>query len=220
MKAGPLSERHRTKSSRFLLFVLWIACNLLLDCTATFAAQQGRAKDLSIVQQWNGDYPVSALNRLPEVQRKSRVGYLGEAARFNDVWQAFKPGEKTPEVDFSTHLVLFCRNVEFYNRTSIAKVTLVEGVAEVIAIETLSAIPIEDKVAMALAVIPREGVKFIQAGEERVPVTAKESAADPISCTYIIEKQRVRLVNGHSEGNAALEIPIFVEWSSSSGDGY
>jgi hypothetical protein len=194
--------KHWTKSSRLLLVVLWIACNFLLNRTVTFAAQPGQAKDLPIVQQWSGDYPVSALNRLPEGQRESRVGYLGEGAAFNDVWQAFKPSEKAPEVDFSTHLVLFCRNVEFYNRTSIAKVTLMDGVAEVIAIETLSAIPIEDKVAMALAVIPREGLRFIQAGEERIPVAAKESAADPVNCTYIIEGQRVRLVNGRSEGNA------------------
>ena len=50
------------------------------------------------------------------------------------------------------------------------------GVAEVIAIETLSATPVEDKVAIALALIPHEGVKFIQAAEERIPVTAPESA--------------------------------------------
>ena len=203
MKAGTPPERHRAQSSRFLLFVLWIACSLLLNCAAAFAAQPGKAKDLSILQQWNGDYPVSALNRLPDGQRKSRVGYLGDAASFNGVWQAFKLDEQAPEVNFSTHLVLFCRNVEFYNRTAIAKVTLVDGVAEVIAIETLSAIPIEDKVAMALAVIPREGVNFIQAGEERIPVAAHESAADPMNCTYTIEKQEVRLVNGRSEGDAA-----------------
>jgi hypothetical protein len=61
--------------------------------------------------------------------------------------------------------------VTFYNRTNIVKVTLKDGIAEIIAIETRSALPIEDKVAMAMVVIPRAGVKFIQAGNERIPVT-------------------------------------------------
>lgn len=179
MKAGTLPERHRPKSSRLHLLVPWIACGLLLNCAAALADHQGRAKDLPILQQWDGDYPVCALNRLPESQRESRVGYLGDAAAFKDLWLAFKPSEKAPEVDFSTHLVLFHRNVIFYNRTSIAKVTLLDGIVEVIAIETLSAIPIEDRVAMALAAIPRKGVKFLQTGEGRIPVAAQEPAADP-----------------------------------------
>jgi hypothetical protein len=87
------------------------------------------------------------------------------------VWQAFKPGEEVPEVDFSKHLVVFSRNVSFYNRTSIAKVTLKDGVADFLAIETLSSMPIEDKAGMAMAVIPRDGVKFIiQAGGAGIPV--------------------------------------------------
>jgi hypothetical protein len=36
--------------------------------------------------------------------------------------------------------------------------------------ETMSAIPIEEKVAMSMAVIPRAGVVAIQAGTEKIPV--------------------------------------------------
>jgi hypothetical protein len=35
----------------------------------------------------------------------------------------------------------------------------------------MSALPIEDKVAMAMAVVPRDGIDFIRSGEIRVPVT-------------------------------------------------
>jgi hypothetical protein len=38
--------------------------------------------------------------------------------------------------------------------------------------ETRSALPIEDKVAMAMAVIPRAGVESIQVGNEQIPVSA------------------------------------------------
>ena len=38
------------------------------------------------------------------------------------------------------------------------------------AMETMSAMPIEDKVAMALAVIPCAGVRFITSGNERIAV--------------------------------------------------
>jgi hypothetical protein len=126
--------------------------------------------ELVISRSWSGDYPVAELRRLPAGQQQSRVGYLGSAAAFESVWAAFKPGEALPAVDFGKHVVVFHRNVDFYNRTRIFKVTLRDGVAEVLAMETLSAIPIADKVAMAMAVIPRANLKFIQSGTVRIPL--------------------------------------------------
>jgi apolipoprotein D and lipocalin family protein len=135
-----------------------------------FVVHDTAPNNLPILQSWSGDYPVSLLDRLPESQRTTPAGYLGTSAVFGAVWQAFKPGEEMPEVDFSNCLVVFSRNVSFYNRTSIAKVLLKDGVADFLAVETRSAMPIEDRVGMAMAVIPREGVRFIQAGSERIPV--------------------------------------------------
>ena len=77
-----------------------------------------------ILQSWQGDYPVTELHRLPENLRTSRVGYLADAKTFTDVWQAFKPNEKMPDVDFKSNLVVFTRNVDFYNRTSIGMIKL------------------------------------------------------------------------------------------------
>lgn len=131
--------------------------------------------ELVISQSWSGDYPVAELGRLPAGQQKSAVGYLGSAAAFGPVWSAFKPGETLPAVDFGKHLVVFHRNVDFYNRTRIFKVTLSDGVAEVLAMETRSAIPVTDKVAMAMAVVPRTGVEAIQAGPARIPVNGASS---------------------------------------------
>ncbi len=75
-----------------------------------------------------------------------------------------------PEVDFSKNLVVFSRNVDFYNRTRILKVMLKDGAAEVVAMETMSAIPVEDRVAIAMAVIPRAHVKSIQTGSVQLAV--------------------------------------------------
>ncbi len=228
MKTRTLTRGQRIRIPEFLRVVtLWIAFAGLLACRAVSANGGSESKDLPIIQTWSGDYPVSQLSRLPDGQRGSRVGCLGDTATFTKMWQVFKPAEKTPEVDFSSHLVVFSRNIDFYNRTFIAKVTLQDGVAEVVAIETMSAIPIEDKVAMALAVIPREGVEFIQAGSERIPVTAKESAADPLNATYTIERHEVRLVNGHHQVQAApgsatkIRTWVFGElvWGDLNGDG-
>jgi len=126
--------------------------------------------ELAIVQSWSGDYPVAELKLLPEGQQQSVAGYLGSAAAFASAWAAFSPGEIVPAVDFGKQIVVFHRNVNFYNRTRIFKVTLKNGVAEVLATETMSAAPITDKVAMAMAVIPRAGVKAIQVGPVRIPV--------------------------------------------------
>ncbi len=166
-------------------FMLWAASVGLVNCGAVFADQEEKPNNLPILQKWSGDYPVSELHRLPENLRTLRVGYLADAETFADVWQAFKPNEKMPEVNFKSNLVVFSRNVDFYNRTSIGVVKLADGVLEIVAIETMSALPIEDKAAMAMAVIPRAGVKFIQAGTNRIPVTVEASpqetsAADPL----------------------------------------
>ena len=137
---------------------------------ATVPEANAPPAELAIAQSWNGDYPVAELKLLPEGQQQSGAGYLGSATAFASVWAAFRPGEAVPTVNFRKQVVVFHRNVSFYNRTRIFRVTLKEGVADVLAAETMSAIPVTDKVAMALAVIPRAGVKAIQAGTVRIPV--------------------------------------------------
>ncbi len=137
------------------------------------ASEHTLSTEASILQTWSGDYPVSQLGRLPGGQVQSSVGFVGDKVTFAAVWEVFNPGENVPEVDFSKNIVVFTRNVDFYNHTNIIRVTLKDGVAEVLAMETMSARPIEDRVAMALAVIPRTGVKFIRAGAGQVAVRQK-----------------------------------------------
>jgi hypothetical protein len=148
-----------------------MALGIMTGCAAATVANTPPV-ELVILQSWSGDYPVAELKHLPEKQQQSRAGYLGNAAAFKAIWAGFKPDEAVPEVDFGKNLVVFSRNVDFYNRTRILKVMLKDGAAEVVAMETMSAIPIGDKVAMAMAVIPRADVKTIQTGSERFPVSA------------------------------------------------
>ena len=191
------------KSSEIIFTFLFLAFPYLLAGCKTTATYSVEPVDLPILQKWSGDYPVVDLKRLPKDQQRSHVGFIGEAKTFAVVWHAFKPGEEVPEVNFSKNLVVYSRNVHFYNRTSIVKVTLAGSVAEIHAMETRSALPIRDKLAMAMAVIPRAGVKFVQAGNERISVTAMEPAADPLNATYSIEEKEINLLNGRSEVEAA-----------------
>ena len=126
--------------------------------------------EVNIQQSWRGDYPVDQLSLLPEGQREQAVGFIGDAETFAGVWKAFKPGEAVPEVDFNANLVLFVRNTEFYNRISIGKVNVINGVADLLAMETMSAMPIEDKVAMSLVLVARQGITAIQSGNEIISV--------------------------------------------------
>jgi len=144
------------------------------DCKAEAEAlacqPQPFTGEVEIVQMWQGDYPVAQLSELPEAQRDCGIGYIADAETFENVWKAFRPGEPVPETDFKENLVLFARNTQFFNRVRIGKVKVTNGVAEVLAMETLSAMPIEDKVAMSLAVVPRKGIQSIQIGEKSVPI--------------------------------------------------
>ena len=126
-----------------------------------FKPINGEAKTL---QSWQGDYPVAQINLLSEMQREQAIGFITDAKTFRAVWKAFKPGEAVPEIDFTTYMVLFARNTQFYNRISIGKVSVKDGVAEVLAMETMSAVPIEDRVAMSLVVVASEGINGLRVG--------------------------------------------------------
>ena len=159
-----VSLRFKASSSSVAVGSLWsILLALLPFYGAVFAlGQPAKAKakpereDIPLIQTWQGDYPVAELKRLPRQQRQTHVGYFGDPKSFAAVWRAFKPGDMVPAVDFERHLVVFSRNTQYYNRTSIAAAKLRGGVLEVVSRETMSALPIEGKAAMAMAVILRE----------------------------------------------------------------
>ncbi len=147
-----------------------LALSLLLSGCANSPVSNTPPREALILQRWSGDFPIAALGRLPDGQQGSRVGYLASPDAFRAAWSAFKPGEAVPQVDFSKNLVVFVRNVDFYNRINIFDIRLDDGVLGVLTMETMSALPIEDKAAMAMAVVQRQGVKFIQSGSTRIPV--------------------------------------------------
>lgn len=123
--------------------------------------QMSNSQTVPIRNSWQGDYPIADLERLPARQQEAATGYIADANTFSKVWQAFRPEEAIPQINFENDLVVFARNLNFYNRTKIAEVQ-VKKIVDVLAIETRSTAPIEDKVAMSLAIIPREGIEAIR----------------------------------------------------------
>ena len=90
------------------------------------------AADAPVLQSWSGDFPVAKLDLLPEGQRGNGQGFFDDPEAFELLWEAFQPKEPVPEVDFENHLVVFSRNITFYNRTRIGSLRLVEeGVLEI-----------------------------------------------------------------------------------------
>jgi len=136
---------------------------------------QAAGSEAKILQAWQGDYPVAKLKLLPEKQREQAVGFIADAKTFEDVWKAFKPEEAVPEIDFRTNIILFTRNTQFYNRISIGKVNVKNGVAKVLAMETMSAMPIEDKVAISLVAVPQRGITAVHSSDKNIPIDSKES---------------------------------------------
>jgi hypothetical protein len=159
-------------------FWLWALCVIISSgCAGVGAisdtgADTGpdRPEEIAIIEKFSGDFPVAALGLLPGGQSSSPAGFINDAAVFTGIWQAFKPGEAIPYVDFNLNVAVFCRNKVFYNRINIGKITLTRGEADIQAMETMSSMPIGDKMAMAIAVIPRTGVKCIRTGETCIPV--------------------------------------------------
>jgi len=155
------------------LVILFGCTRSVIETTEKASHVQAVKNEAIILQSWQGDYPVARLDLLPEKQREQAVGFISDGKTFEDVWKAFKSGENVPEIDFKTNLILFTRNTQFYNRISIGKVNVTNGVAEVLAMETMSAMPIEDKVAISLVVVPQKGIQAIQAGDKNIQINKK-----------------------------------------------
>jgi len=157
-----------------LTLVIFTGCNRS-DTTTTEKAERAQAVEgeAKILQAWQGDYPVTQLNMLPEKQRENSVGYVDDAKTFEGIWKGFKPGEEVPEIDFTASMVIFARNTQFFNRIRIGRVNVTNGVAEVLAMETMSAMPIEDNVFISLVVVGRQGITALQIGNEITPVNER-----------------------------------------------
>jgi hypothetical protein len=159
---------------RFLLFIDMLT---IVACVSTTPDgkiieddKKETIEDIKIIQNWSGDFPVAKLNVLPRGQERLPAGYISDAVTFKSVWEVFSPATPVPEVNFEDNIVVFGRNTQYYNRTTIFKVTLKDGIAEILAMATMSANPIEDKVAISMAVIPKAGVKYIFTAGTNLPV--------------------------------------------------
>ena len=146
---------------------IFIISTLLILAACTAPPLTGPAE---ILQSWHGDFPVAQLSLLPDGQQERSLGFIGDARTFEGIWKVFEFGEDVPEIDFKGHIVFFARNRQFYNRIRIGQVNVTEGVAEVLAMETMSAMPIEEKVAMSMAVVARQGITALKIADETIPM--------------------------------------------------
>ena len=183
--------------------IILATCTFLVGGCAPSPVPEAHPTAFPIIGQWTGHYPVAELDRLPPGQRTTPVGYIDHRKTFSRVWNAFSHKEQLPEIDFQENMVIFTRNVDFFNRISIANIDLNEGVANVDTIETRSALPVKDKVAMAIAVVPRTGVRYIQKGDVRITIAISHIATTPLDAAYTIENQKISLINGIAETMSA-----------------
>jgi hypothetical protein len=154
-----------------------VALMLLGGACTTVASdtQPAMPTTITMVKQWSGDFPVAELRRLPAGQRETPAGVITDPETFQSVWQAFKPEDALPAIDFGHNLAIFVRNTVYYNRTRIAKVTQTDGIAEILTMETRTALPIEEKAAMAIAEIPGKGVHAIRTGQQLIPIQSDQN---------------------------------------------
>jgi len=169
------TEKYRKQQllqPKSVLFLIILGLDLFCLCGCAITETQNRPHgQIKPLYKWNGDYPVTQLFRLPAGQQDLSFGYIGDIETFLPVWRIFMPTEILPSVDFTKNLIVFIRDTKFYNQKSILTVINEDTTAEILAMETMSTIPFEDKVAMAMAVIPRSGITNIKYGTEVIKVT-------------------------------------------------
>ena len=162
-------NRKTVVQSLFLIIFLL----LFSACTSAKQNSSGIPLKVAIIHSLGGDFPVAQLDVLPVGQRLNPVGYIVSQQQLAAVLRHIESGDTIlPAVDFSTQMVLFARNTRFYNRLSIGAVTLVGEAFEVLSMSTMSARPIEDKVAMSLVVVERGEARFIVVNGEKVELSS------------------------------------------------
>jgi inhibitor of cysteine peptidase len=164
---------------RPMLVASFLVLSVFSLVRAAEPAPDAKPKETAILQQWQGLYPANQVNLLPEGQRAAGMGFIADAKTFAAVWTAWMGKAELPKIDFQKNLVVFARNVQYLNTIRIGGVMLKDGVADVVAMETMSAIPIEDKLHMSAAVIAREGVKAVRIGQATVAVPPPDAAKEP-----------------------------------------
>jgi len=125
---------------------------------------------LKIGTSWSGEAPALAVAALPQWRQRLGAGCIGDAEGFAAFWKVFKPGTIPPRLDFTNNLVVFVAREAVYEQLVIVKVTLKEGMCEVVANGNRSESPRQDRLSVAAAVIPRGGIKFLRVGGREEPL--------------------------------------------------
>ena len=113
-----MNTEGKTCMRRFIVSALIASTAGLLACTLP-AQKEPAPETVAIEQQWSGFFPTAGIESLPAGQQSHAIGYFPDPEAFGRAWRRFMPQQPVPAVDFTRSLVLFARNVRFFNPTSI-----------------------------------------------------------------------------------------------------
>jgi hypothetical protein len=143
----------------------------LVACSLPLLPTSENNHHVPILAFLSGDFPVAALDSLPNNQREASIGFLETQQQLDLVLGQIDSADSLSyQVDFSTQIVLFVRNTVFYNRLSIGQVTLEGDTLKVTSMQTMSAMPIRSKVAISMVVVPRQGATYLESGRLKIPL--------------------------------------------------
>jgi len=157
-----IQAAYKSWTNTIALVAVFVSVAIVLWGCQTSTQSAPEKVNKEILQQWQGDLPVSKLILIPAESHEAGIGYINDVSVLNTVWPYFQPNTKVPNIDFKQHIIVYHYNTQFYNRNRIFKVEVSSGVAEVLAMETMSALPIEDKVAFSMVVITRKGINSLK----------------------------------------------------------
>jgi hypothetical protein len=123
-------------------------------------------------QTWSGDLATAQMGTVALGRSAEGFALVTSLTDWQALWALYQPKAAVPSVDFTTHFVVCLRNTEFYNRMRLGMGLVQKGVLEPLAMETMSARPIEDQVAVTFASFPRQGITSVKFRQTTLPLTA------------------------------------------------
>jgi uncharacterized lipoprotein YbaY len=138
------------------------------------------------LDQWSGRFPTKELARLPEGMQDTPAGFIADEAAFARLWEAWKPSQKRPAVDFKTSLVLFAvdRDPQYSPGPMAIMALMKDGVLTVMrgGLSAEKPVPAGETCGLVAAEVSRAGVRGVSCDADKVvpvPPPGQDAAAAP-----------------------------------------
>jgi hypothetical protein len=154
--------------------LLTTTCILILATNAPLFACGDKKKKGEQTVVWNEMVALSATRAAPEGldDGQLRMSLISDEASWNKLWSAVLKDTRCvfPRADFKNQVAVVVYNVKYLNEIKVLESTKEADVRLLNLAVTRTALPVREKVQMAVILVPRANTKAVQVGKMKIRI--------------------------------------------------